>query len=251
MKSSKIKNLTTPLLPGEEDSPLLPAFGGCPYIITNVYPDVNLYHIMLLPTFLDESHAEIVMEQYRYNKLQCCLVFNKNRSLYINSEDDKYVGFYCPGGGTIITDFLKPSRLMVTEEEYDIRKKALEEFIIENNKGSFLEINSIDEMKSKIQKYSNPIKICEIGDVPDYFYRCEYCDEWEGEIILSKLNGEKENINVSCGCINENLCAWCGEPLADGQLNSYSYNEDDGMLYLYSGIMGLNHICYESGYNED
>ena len=77
-----------------------------PYLVTRLAP--CLYHIIVLPKLLlEEDQFYLAYNQFILNKLDTCLVLEKESSIFLSEKENKKVNFR-PSGGKIIYGLLKP-----------------------------------------------------------------------------------------------------------------------------------------------
>lgn len=221
----------------------LAVFNGYPYLITRVVP--TLYHVIVLPSGaqLDEL-LDIAHRQTNANKLENCLVLASNKCIYIDPDGKDTPSTNPPQGRVFVRGKLEPA------QEFPGYKAELERRFAEFNSAHKLPTPS-GYLVADPRRGGRPATKAELArmsgaqpnGVPRGLLRCPRCREWRGECLDPNPKYKTNVIRVHCLCENDNLCARCGEPLAEHKLNANHYDEGDGQIWYVPGFMAFSHRC--------
>jgi len=222
-------------------------FDSFPYLSTRVFP--ALYNINLIPNSLAESDlVELARHQVAANKLPACLVFSWSRGLWFDGVGGETWNSFIPKGGATLAGRLKSHWSNTLDERLDERSKFLEEFSSASLKvGGYL----VGDPENCVRE-ATPEDVC-LGElngnvIPLGLTKCQVCDDFYGECFYPGSGCYSDKVwKVTCRCDNDNLCAACGEPLANHKLDSCYFDSDIFGILHVAGYFALSHQCNQSG----
>jgi hypothetical protein len=218
-----------------------PHFEGFPYLVTRLAPAI--YHISLFPDLPKERLEEIASRQFRFNRLDCCLVTGPEAGIYYRPSGKVENSRTIPAGGTLITGSLKLCCDTSKDSEMARRRLQLRHYITSRQQPGML--------MGDLRKGGHSASESELGQlnghqengIPCGLEECPTCGEWHGECLDPDSIFTDLVVRASCRCENDNRCAACGELLADRKVNANYFDPKDGQVWHVPGFTALNHKC--------
>jgi hypothetical protein len=222
-------------------------FGSFPYLSTRVFP--ALYNINLYPSgWTEPDLIELARHQVAANKLPACLVLSWNRGLWFDGYGSETSNSFIPKGGAILDGRLKPPHGYALVDDSDERSDLLAEFSSSSLRGGGYLVG--DPENCVREATPEDVKLGELKGniIPHGLTECPDCGALKGECFYPESACYSEKVwNVSCLCDNDNLCAGCGEPLANHKLDSCYVDRESLSIMHVAGYYALNHQCNQSG----
>lgn len=225
----------------EQGTPYLPLFDGFPYLVTKVVP--TMYHIILLPVDLTEDELiDLGRRQVTANRLKTCLVLGSDDCVFFEESGEIHRTDDPPKSTIVVSDRLRASKTFPETEGYKHRKDCLEAFI------ASLKLDGYafgDLTKGGREATSEELQLLEgFQDcgIPRGLSKCVACGDWFGQSLDPSSEFAGKIMRVHCLCENDNLCAFCGRPLADRKLNA-NFLGEDGDIWHNPGFKAFQHVC--------
>ncbi len=218
-------------------------FGSFPYLSTRVFP--ALYNINLYPSDWSESDlVELARHQVAANKLPACLVLSWNRGLWFDGAGGETWNSFIPKGGAILDGKLKSPHGFTLEEKFGERSKLLDKFSSATLRGGGYLVGDPENCVREATPEDAQLGGLKGNIIPHRLTECLVCGELKGECFYPESACYSDKVwKVRCRCENGNLCADCGEPLADHKLDSCYFDKESlGILHV-AGYIALSHVC--------
>lgn len=218
-------------------------FGSFPYLSTRIFP--ALYNINLYPSGLPESDLiELARQQVHANKLPACLALSWNRGLWFDASGNENWNSSIPKGGMILDGKLKSPHGYTPEDDFGERRKLLDEFSSASLSGGGYLVG--DPENCVREATPEDVQLGELigNSIPTGLKECRFCDDLYGECFYPESECYSDKVwKVTCRCENDNLCAACGEPLADHKLDSCYFDKERLGILHAAGYIALSHVC--------
>jgi hypothetical protein len=223
-----------------------PIFDGFPYLVTRI-GRTYLRHIIVLPADLTrEELADLARRQVEANRLDTCLCLGPADFLYFHGDGTEAEGGEQPWGVPVVGK-LKPAEEFPDTPELARRIARLGRFVEEHGIDGTLVGDGLEAGRLATEEDVARLGRRDARGVRTSLERCPRCRRARGEwlALYGEGNGDKRPrvVFMHCRCDNHNLCARCGDPLAEDRLSSYSHDDATGGVFYAAAYMGLGHRC--------
>jgi hypothetical protein len=222
----------------------LPACDGFPYIVTRLIG--AYFHVILLPNGIAfESLLDTTRRQADANRLPTCLVFSKDKCVYLGLDGTEQVSTEIPRATLITSGKIRPWKSWPVSHDLVERTKRLEAFgrDIPPNAVLFGDINKGG--RTATEGELRRLAGLQNNGVPKGLVRCPFCSEWKGGCVDPNPRLKNLLVQVHCLCENDNFCALCHEYLYDRKLNANYYDPIKCDVIHVPGFSALGHRCIE------
>lgn len=218
-------------------------FGSFPYLSTRVFP--ALYNINLYPSGWTESDLiALARHQVAANKLPACLVLSWNRGVWFDGAGGEASNSFIPKGGAILDGRLKSPHGYTLVDDAGERSKLLDEFSSASLSGGGYLVG--DPENCVREATPEDVKLGELKGniIPHSLTECHVCGDLKGECFYPESRCYSGMVwKVICRCGNDNICAACGEPLANHKLDSCYFDRESLEILHVAGYCALSHHC--------
>lgn len=223
----------------------LPFFDGFPYFVTRIVG--ALRHIALLPADWSETELRrLARHQASANRLEICLAFGPDRAIYYGLDAERSGVVEAPRGGLLVTGKLQTPVDFPRTAELVERTRRLEDYIAAHDRDVYLLGDSDATYRAATPEELVRLAGRDSSGVMRGLERCETCREYRG-VCLGTAEVYAESVTTGyCRCENHNLCARCGEPLAEWRLNANHFDRQDGHVWHLPAFSGFGHRCSSS-----
>ncbi len=224
---------------------LVPAFEGYPYLVTRI-GHTALRHIALVPAdWSRERLVDLARRQAEANQLETCLCLGPAEAVYVVPGHEPSASTFVPRGIPAVDRLVLAGRIHLTDGD-DRRHEALLAYAKRWRGTGYLVGDGLEGGRLATGADMTRLSGSDDRGMPRGLRPCPTCGMWRGEYLAvdGEGNGDRRPrvIAVSCRCDNHNLCAGCGEPLADGRLSAWAWHGASvGYLAAYAG---LSHRCF-------
>lgn len=228
----------------------IPVFLGFPYLVTKL-GSVPFRHISLLPVDRRRDDLrDLARRQCLANQLETFLHLGVDESRHFEpSGRESDLDGELPMGPPIWGS-LRPPEAFSNSREQARRQERLERYVAEYPSPPSIRMAE----PAAAGRLATAEEIERLGRrLPDgsrsAVRRCQTCQCVRGEWLAADGEGNGDPrprvVFVHCRCDNDNRCARCGQPLGEGRLGSFKYDDTKlggGVRFLHP-FFGISHRC--------
>lgn len=219
-----------------------------PYIVTKSVG--CLYHVIPAPSELSEKELILLAQrQVNANKLHTCLALGPNKGIFYEPRTNQphSEAGSPPRGGILQAGKLRPVPEVYYQPEIQKRIETLQVEAQKRVGKMTAQFVVGDTTKGNRRATRDDLKLLKgfHNGVPKGLELCDTCKEYRGECLDPSENFKGTVATVHCLCENDNLCAFCEEPLGDSRLNANTFDKEDGRIWHLPAFVAFSHECKE------
>ena len=221
-------------------------FGGYPYLVTRI-GHCALRHMAVLPAdWPRERLLDLAVRQALTNRLETCLCLGPDDAIYVSADGKADEATFVPFGMPVVDRLVLAERLPETPE-LAARQASLSQFAALNRGAGYIVGDGLERGELASDADTERLSGANADGFPAGLSRCPECHGLHGDYLALRGEGNGDMrprvIRVHCRCENHNLCAGCGESLADWRLSSYYWDEGLSKVWYVAAYSALSHRC--------